>query len=136
MATRYPNGLETGDLSCENVSASGNLAVSGDTELKKVTAENIIGSVERTSLSVDCSDNVTLSNAQKLVDDIVISASGTSKVLTLGMAVGKLITIKNSGENGVTVKNESGDTGVTATAAKTALFLITSGEILKVTADA
>jgi hypothetical protein len=102
------------------------------------TISGTVGSISGTAynvVSVDCTDDYALVTAQKIATVINISAAGTSKVLTLGMTNGQRVIISNAGTNSVTVKNLVADTGVTATTAKTAEFLITSGEIRKITAD-
>jgi len=128
--TYFPNGIETTDLVITGTTNSGTLTVTGAATVSKITSAFV-----NNVISVDCTDNVTLNTAQKLAGVIIISASGTSKTLILGMDVGRIVVIKNAGSNSVTVKNVTGDTGVTATTVKTAVFLTTSGEPLKITAD-
>jgi hypothetical protein len=102
------------------------------------TISGAVGSISGTAykvISVDCTDDYALVTAEKNATAIDISAAGTSKVLTLGMTAGQIVTITNAGVNSVTVKNLVADTGVTATTVKTAMFLVTAGEIIKLTAD-
>ena len=87
------------------------------------------------AITVDCTDSYALTGAEQNATVINISKAGTSKVLTLGMAAGQRVVITNATANNVTVKNLTADTGVASTANKTADFLITAGEILKITAD-
>ena len=99
-----------------------------------ISGTAIKGSAFKTII-VDCTDDYALTDAQKDATYIIISPAGTSKVLTLGMIAGQRLTITNSGENSVTVKNLITDTGVVVTTAKTADFIVTTGEIIKLTAD-
>lgn len=95
-----------------------------------------INGVAYKAISVNCTNNYTLTDAQKNATVIVISASGSSKTLTLGMSNGQQILIVNSGENNVTIKNDAEDTGVEATKVKAAYFAVIGGAVIKTTADA
>lgn len=130
MSTRYPHGLKTSAIEAESLSISGNAEIGGT-----LTPATVIGGGAAKAISVDCTNSIALATSQKNATLIDITASGSSKVLTLGMTAGQIVAIKNSGANNVTVKNIATDNGVAATAKKTALFLITSGEPVKVTAD-
>lgn len=157
MATRFPNGIETTDLtvtgevthsstealSVASITTTGNgtiggtLNVTGASTLGTVGANNITASYINNSIDVDCTDDVTLSGAQLLANIINITASGTEKVLILGMAANKFVFIKNAGLNDVTIKNATENTGVAATTVKSAFFLTTAAgaEPVKITAD-
>lgn len=126
MATRFPNGLETSDLL-----VTGNLKVEGKVE-GVITPTALVAGAASKAITVNCTDNYALTPEQKNATTITISASGTSKVLTLGMAAGQLVAITNGGANNVTVKNLATDTGVAITAAKTAVYLVTAAEPIKI----
>ena len=152
MATRFPNGIETSDLKITgevthsstealevaSLTTTGNGVIGGTLAVAGgITAGSVTAPVINTAVSVDCTNDVTLSAAQKAASIINISAAGTSKVLILGMDAGRIITITNAGVNNVTVKNVTANTGVVATAAKTAMFLTgaAAAEPIKLTAD-
>lgn len=126
MATRFPNGLETSDLL-----VTGNLKVEGKVE-GVITPTALVAGAASKAITVNCTDNYALTPEQKNATTITISASGTSKVLTLGMAAGQLVAITNGGANNVTVKNASDNSGVAITAAKTAIYLVTAAEPIKI----
>lgn len=126
MATRFPNGLETSDLL-----VTGNLKVEGKVE-GVITPTALVAGAASKAITVNCTDNYALTPEQKNATTITISASGTSKVLTLGMTAGQIVVITNGGANNVTVKNLATDTGVAITAAKTAIYLVTAAEPIKI----
>ena len=130
--TRFPNGIETS-----------NLKVTGASILGAVTASSVTAPVIGSVVTLDLTDSVALTDAQKAANIFVISKAGSLKVLTLGMPIGREITIINEETtNAVKIKNIAADTGVNSTNAKTAKFItIASGEggaggVAKVTADA
>ena len=122
MATRFPNGLETSDLLVTR-----NLKVEG-----VITPTALVAGAASKAITVNCTDNYALTPEQKNATTITISASGTSKVLTLGMTAGQMVVITNGGANNVTVKNTSDNSGVAITAAKTAVYLVTAAEPIKI----
>lgn len=122
MATRFPNGLETSDLL-----VTGNLKVEG-----VITPTALVAGAASKAITVNCTNDYALTAEQKNATTITISASGTSKVLTLGMTAGQIVVITNGGANNVTVKNLATDTGVAITAAKTAIYLVTAAEPIKI----
>lgn len=125
--TRFPNGIKTKDIE-----ATGYLKVAGACDVDGIfTASKVVGVIAN-AITVDCTDSLALIPEQKVATYIKISASGTSKVLTLGMVVGQVIFIQNAGEKAVTVKNLTADTGVSITAKKTAIVLVTAGEPIKI----
>lgn len=86
-------------------------------------------------VQVDCSVDYVLDSNEQKATCINIEESEADKTLTLGMRVGQVVVITNSTKNNVKVKNESLNTGVVSTAEKTAMFLITDDEPIKLTAD-
>jgi hypothetical protein len=126
MATRFPNGLETSDLLVTR-----NLKVEGKVE-GVITPTALVAGAASKAITVNCTNNYALTPEQKNATAITISASGTSKVLTLGMTAGQIVVITNGGANNVTVKNLATDTGVAITAAKTAIYLVTASEPIKI----
>lgn len=73
------------------------------------------------AVSLSKSDSYALADGEKKVY-IGITMSAASKVLTLGLAEGQIAFVKNEGAtNAVTVKNNSGDTGVSLAAGKIGL---------------
>lgn len=146
--TKFPNGIETTDLK-----VTGNLTVEGEvthasTEAIAVasvsttgdivaTAGKVQGSFVNNAISVNCTNDVTLTGAQLLANVITISAAGSGKVLILGMPANKIVYIINAGANNVTVKNATANTGVAATTVKSAFFLTAAAaaEPIKMTAD-
>lgn len=81
------------------------------------------------SSSVTISDDAELSAGQK-TPFVQVASSAASKTLTLGLGEGDCMILMNSGENAITVKNVSGDTG--SSVAKGDIVLIVASE----TADA
>lgn len=111
-------------------------AVIVEPEIQYPTEGTAIDGVAFKGVSVDCTNSYALTDAQKNATVIVISASGSSKTLTLGMADYQQILISNKGTESVTVKNDADDTGVAATTAKVAHFAVIGGKVIKTTADA
>ena len=153
MATRYPNGLETSDMTITNdLTVEGEIIHSSEESLEvksiTTTGDGIIGGTlavagaitpavvvvggSAKTISVDLSANLALTTAQKTATDIILLMPGSGKILTLGMAAGQNVTITNGATNAIKVKNLSGDTGVDITASKTALYLVTTGEPIKI----
>ena len=132
--SRFPFGLSTDDIDVSGDAAvTGNATIGGTLAVTGVLTPTavVVGAASK-AISVDCTNSYALTTAQKNATDITISAAGTSKVLTLGMAVGQLVSITNAGANNVTVKNLAADTGVAVTAAKTAIFKVTAAEPIKI----
>jgi hypothetical protein len=153
MATRYPNGLETSDMTITNdLTVEGEIIHSSEESLEvksiTTTGDGIIGGTlavagaitpavvvagsSAKTISVDLSANLALTTAQKTATDIILLMPGAGKILTLGMTAGQNVTITNGATNAIKVKNLSGDTGVDITASKTALYLVTAGEPIKI----
>lgn len=126
--TRYPHGIDTEGSAVR----CGDVVSSGEVSAKTMKAEGVISASAAKAISVNCTNDYALTAAQKNATNITISAAGSSKVLTLGMAAGQLITVINGGDNNVTVKNAAADTGVTATAAKTSIIIVTATEPIKI----
>lgn len=126
QGTRYPHGLKSPDVKVGKLTANEidceELTVNGEAYNRKVA-------------TVDVTNNAALPASDKYADTIVISTAGTDKVLTLGMAEGKIVLILNNGAKSVTVKNKAADTGGTATNAKMALFYIHALDVVKLSAD-
>lgn len=147
--TRFPNGLETAEIDVSGaikaggaitatgaITAGGAITATGAiTAGDTITAPALAGAVTRGSASVNATDDVALTAAQKLADNITISAAGSGKVLTLGMGAGRLLVITNAGENNVTVKQKAADEGATATTVKTAMFLTSADSVAKISGD-
>lgn len=128
------DGADISNGTIDDATITGGTIDGADITTGSIVGTSITGAAFK-EITVDCTDDYALLAAQKDATVIIISAAGTSKVLTLGMTAGQRVTITNAGANSVTVKNLVADTGVTATTVKTADFLITSGEIIKLTAD-
>jgi hypothetical protein len=153
MATRFPNGLETSDLlvtrnlkvegeithattealEVASITTTGNAVVGGTLAVTGViTPTALVAGASSKAITVNCTDDYALTPEQKNATTITISASDTSKVLTLGMTAGQIVVITNGGEKDVTVKNVSDNTGVAITASKTAIYLVTAAEPIKI----
>lgn len=132
--SRFPNGLSTKDMDVSGALAvTGNATIGGTVAVTGViTPTAVVAGAASKAISVDCTNDYALTSAQKNATTIVISAAGSGKVLTLGMAAGQLVAITNGGANNVTVKNLAADTGVAITAAKTAVYLVTAAEPIKI----
>lgn len=136
-------------LSVASVTTTGNATIGGALNVGSgvsietaggygiITADLIGGNFVNGIETLDLTNDVTLSETSNNI--LIISTSGISKTLTLWRNEGIEITIINNGDNSVTVKNTSSDTGVTATTGKTAKFITlptASGGIAKITTDA
>lgn len=77
----------------------------------------------------DLNDHVTIAKDTELADEhkrpfLGVTASAASKTLTLGLDDGDMCILVNEGaENAFTVKNVSGDTGVSVAAGVAALVI-------------
>ena len=123
--SRYPNGLDTPNLTATTATVG---ALTADS----IALGSLVPVGSAKAISVNCTNSYALSTAEKLATYIAITAAGTSKVLTLGMTSGQTVIVTNGGANNVTLKNASANTGVTLTAGKTSLIIVTAGEPIRV----
>lgn len=103
-------------------------------EGSEIKDSKLIGTAYKV-VEVDCTDDVVLATADRDATVIIITDTGVSKSLVLNMQLGQEVIIVNSGSNNVTVKADSESTGVDATAAKLAKFIVTSNDVTKFTSD-